>query len=197
MAFLQNTKTTTTAEAVQVCQTDISSTWSRIYIICNVFVFFLLPFFILIFLYGRIIHCLLSRDNELQQKETMQTMEQSMRTRRQVVFMLISMIVLFFICLLPLRVLSIWVMYVADKDLALLGFQGYYSILYFSRIMFFINSAGNPILYNLFSSKFRRAFKDLLCSRHANTCDGSVRSCHNETAFLTRPWRNQECMIAE
>lgn len=38
------------------------------------------------------------------------------------------------------------------------GFETYYNILYFSRIMFHINSAINPILYNLMSSKFRGGF---------------------------------------
>lgn len=43
-----------------------------------------------------------------------------------------------------------------------LGVDGYYSLLYFCRIMLYLNSAMNPILYNLMSSKFRDGFLRLL-----------------------------------
>lgn len=38
----------------------------------------------------------------------------------------------------------------------------YYSLLYFCRCMWYLNSAMNPILYNLMSSKFREGFVKLL-----------------------------------
>lgn len=54
-----------------------------------------------------------------------------------------------------------------------LGLDGYYILLYFCRVMLYLNSAINPILYNLMSSKFREGFVKLLkinklmrCSRH-------------------------------
>lgn len=54
-----------------------------------------------------------------------------------------------------------------------LGIDGYYILLYFCRVMLYLNSAINPILYNLMSSKFRDGFVKLLkinklmrCSRH-------------------------------
>ena len=37
--------------------------------------------------------------------------------------------------------------------------ETYFNLLYFSRLMFYINSAINPILYNIMSSKFRDGFK--------------------------------------
>ncbi len=37
--------------------------------------------------------------------------------------------------------------------------ETYFNVLYFSRLMFYINSAINPILYNIMSSKFRDGFK--------------------------------------
>lgn len=46
-----------------------------------------------------------------------------------------------------------------------LGIDGYYSLLYFCRIMLYLNSAMNPILYNLMSSKFRDGFLKLLQCR--------------------------------
>ena len=44
----------------------------------------------------------------------------------------------------------------------LTGIEIYYSILYFCRCMWYLNSAMNPILYNLMSSKFREGFVKLL-----------------------------------
>jgi hypothetical protein len=43
-----------------------------------------------------------------------------------------------------------------------LGIDGYYILLYFCRVMLYLNSAINPILYNLMSSKFREGFIKLL-----------------------------------
>lgn len=42
------------------------------------------------------------------------------------------------------------------------GIEIYYSVLYFCRCMWYLNSAMNPILYNLMSSKFREGFVKLL-----------------------------------
>lgn len=51
-----------------------------------------------------------------------------------------------------------------------LGIDGYYALLYFCRVMLYLNSAINPILYNLMSSKFREGFLRLL------GCKSMVRS---------------------
>ncbi|KAH7979840.1 hypothetical protein HPB49_011538 [Dermacentor silvarum] len=42
----------------------------------------------------------------------------------------------------------------------------FYSLLYLCRVMLYLNSAMNPILYNAISSKFRVAFCRLLGFRH-------------------------------
>lgn len=47
----------------------------------------------------------------------------------------------------------------------LLGMERFYVVLYTSRVMLYLNSALNPILYNLISSKFRNAFVQILCCR--------------------------------
>ncbi len=46
-----------------------------------------------------------------------------------------------------------------------LGLYGMMSLVLFGRIMLYMNSAGNPILYNMLSTKFRKAFKKALCPR--------------------------------
>ena len=44
----------------------------------------------------------------------------------------------------------------------------FYSLLYFCRILLYVNSMLNPCLYAVVSSKFREAFMIALCCRHRN-----------------------------
>lgn len=76
--------------------------------------------------------------------------------------MLGAVVLSFFLCLLPFRALTLWIIIVPPETILELGIDGYYSLLYFCRIMLFLNSAMNPILYNLMSSKFREGFLRLL-----------------------------------
>ena len=85
------------------------------------------------------------------------------KSHRQTIIMLFVMMVIFFICILPYRIFSIWVVYAEINDLNNLGIQNYYNILTISRIMFYINSMMNPILYHFLSKKFQAAFKNSLC----------------------------------
>lgn len=85
-----------------------------------------------------------------------------LKYRKQVIFMLGAVVISFFICLLPFRALTLWIIIVPPETILQLGIEGYYSLLYFCRIMLYINSALNPILYNLMSSKFREGFLKLL-----------------------------------
>ncbi|XP_017847304.1 growth hormone secretagogue receptor type 1 isoform X1 [Drosophila busckii] len=84
--------------------------------------------------------------------------------RKQVIFMLVAVVSSFFVCLLPFRAFTLWVITASAEDLERLGISGYYNLLYFSRFMLYLNSAMNPILYNLMSSKFRSGFWRLLLS---------------------------------
>jgi len=70
--------------------------------------------------------------------------------------MLGTVLLSFFICLMPFRALTLWII-VAPQE-AVFSLETYYNILYFCRVMTYINSAINPILYNLMSSKFRDGF---------------------------------------
>lgn len=56
-----------------------------------------------------------------------------------------------------------------------LGIDGYYILLYFCRVMLYLNSAINPILYNLMSSKFREGFVKLLRINKLMRCSRNLR----------------------
>ena len=166
IADLLTYNSTSTGEEVDQCNHQVKgSLWKEIFVISHVVLFFILPFIMLGFVYGKIMHSLIVKnDNFLVNGRRLG--EHAVRMRKQVVIMLIAIVVLFFVCLTPFRVITVWFVYVSNESFTALGLKSIYNIVYGTRIMYIINSAGNPILYNIFSSKFRRAFRNLICPRH-------------------------------
>ena len=150
---------------VEVCRTHIFLPWQRMYIIFTIVIFYGLPLVTLLLVYIVICHKMALQSGNPQLKNNMQS-SVSMRLRKQVILMLVIVTMLFFICLLPFKVLSIWVIYASKEEIQRLGLEGYLALLNFSRIMYYINSAVNPIVYNLVSTRFRSYFKySVTCGR--------------------------------
>lgn len=158
-----------------VCLTEAENPWSITYFIMTISAFFLLPLIILVILYSIIAKNLISKDSAMQKIRPSKP-ELSLKARKQVVYMLGAVVLSFFLCLLPFRVLTLWIILAPDEKVRNFGLESYYNVLYFSRIMLYLNSAINPILYNLMSSKFRSGFKRVYCcfcwkkSRLSNGC---------------------------
>ncbi|XP_056631629.1 growth hormone secretagogue receptor type 1 isoform X2 [Diorhabda sublineata] len=144
---------------VFVCFSLVEDLFPCIFFIGSVVVFFIFPLGILICVYALIASSLMaqplvmiaSRNNTVPAQNVI-------KYRKQVILMLGTVVLAFFICLLPFRALTLWIIIAPAGSIIELGFERYYNILYFSRIMFHINSAVNPILYNIMSSKFRGGF---------------------------------------
>lgn len=97
-------------------------------------------------------------------------------TSRQLIVMLSTVVLCYFICLLPYNFIT-FMSLVSHETLLQLGPVGYNILLAASRIMFFVNSCTNPILYNAISGKFRAAFLRLFCpTRFRDSRSLSVRS---------------------
>lgn len=147
---------------VTVCSNSLQEGWHPVYFLIVFLIFFLIPFIILIYLYV-IIAKKLTNEN-LHTSTTNQScamnsnFKRQAQIRRQVVLMLASVCVTFFICLLPFRLLTLWIIYSSAEDITNLGMETYYILLFICRILLYVNSSANPILYNLISSKFRAAF---------------------------------------
>ncbi|XP_077549619.1 kiSS-1 receptor-like [Haemaphysalis longicornis] len=62
----------------------------------------------------------------------------------------------------------------------------FYSLLYLCRVMLYLNSAINPILYNAISSKFRDAFCRLLCLRRRRLLRQSTTNTHTSSSLKSR-----------
>lgn len=147
---------------VNVCLTQASDPWTMTFFLMIISAFFLLPLLILIILYTIIAKNLISKDGAMYKIRPSKP-EHSLKARKQVVFMLGAVVLSFFLCLLPFRILTLWIILAPDEKMKTLGLERYYNILYFCRIMLYLNSAINPILYNLMSSKFRKGFKKVYC----------------------------------
>lgn len=73
--------------------------------------------------------------------------------------MLTTVVVFFFACMMPFKIFILWIITLDDEVFNVISMETYYLLLYFCRVMFYINSAINPILYNIMSSRFREGFR--------------------------------------
>lgn len=145
---------------VPACHTLANTFWSALYFLTIIFLFFIIPLIILLILYCIIAKNLISNAATLVLNKHIDNI--SLRARKQVVLMLGTVVLSFFLCLIPFRVFILWIILVPEEQVYHLEIEKYYNILYFCRIMVYLNSAINPILYNLMSSKFRTGF--IICS---------------------------------
>ncbi|XP_066137571.1 growth hormone secretagogue receptor type 1 isoform X2 [Euwallacea fornicatus] len=146
---------------VFVCFSLVVDLMPCAFFIGSVVLFFIFPLGILICVYVLIARTLMTHPAQLAnlQNKSVTIPNQSMiKYRKQVILMLGTVVTAFFVCLLPFRALTLWIIISPPGANFRIGFETYYNILYFSRIMFHINSAVNPILYNIMSSKFRGGF---------------------------------------
>lgn len=147
---------------VPVCLTQATKFWSITYFVMTISIFFLLPLFTLIILYTIIAKNLIAKDGRMVKVRPSKP-ELSFKARKQVVLMLGAVVFSFFVCLAPFRIFTLWIIIASDEHVKRKGLEFFYNFLYFSRIMLYLNSAINPILYNLMSSKFRKGFRKLWC----------------------------------
>ncbi|XP_060528389.1 thyrotropin-releasing hormone receptor isoform X2 [Cylas formicarius] len=138
------------------------------FFIGSIVIFFIFPLGILICIYALVARTLMTHPSNLipSQKSVTVPSQSVIKYRKQVMMMLAVVVVAFFICMLPFRALTLWIVVAPAESIVDISFETRYNILYFSRIMFHINSAVNPILYNIMSSKFRGGFLKLCGMRN-------------------------------
>lgn len=164
------------------CLQELTTSMAITFMVASHVFFFFVPMIVLVLLYAVIARRLLvDTSNLTHKKENPQT-----RARRQVVVMMATVVFFYFLCLLPIRVFFLWIIVVPKEDKAILGIDGFYNILYFCRVMFYINSSINPILYNMTSTKFRTAFRRVFRgrgsgSRNRYNASYSNTSCNTPT----------------
>lgn len=86
---------------------------------------------------------------------------------------------------MPFRVLTLWIILKPEEEENPFSGEVYYIILYFCRVMWYLNSAINPILYNLMSSKFRKGFQRLCIYCPFFTSTKSIKTRERTATFNT------------
>ncbi|XP_046433996.1 growth hormone secretagogue receptor type 1 isoform X2 [Neodiprion pinetum] len=168
-------------KTVAMCETQMNSSAKVAFMLVLTILFFVLPLFLLLGLYLVIVRHLVKDSSTTSScGESYQA-----RARRQVVLMLLTVVFSFFVCLAPFRLLTLFVVLSPDGALDL-GMEAYYNLLYFGRIMFYLNSAINPILYNLMSSRFRIGFLKLCGIRKPRRVESNT---FRSTVTASRPSR--------
>lgn len=171
----------------KICRTVISELWQHVYYVSIFVVFYLCTFIVLLCMYIRIIRCLVSETISILSQRDNRSMS-TLRSRKQVVRMLIGIMILFFITVFPMRIVSLWLVYAPPSSIIQLGVDGYINLLSFARVMVYINSAGNPIIYSLTSTKFKRAFSKLLRKYYKNIGNLLAPKTHYQgTAVAQKP----------
>ncbi|XP_035674328.1 neuromedin-U receptor 2-like [Branchiostoma floridae] len=148
-------------DPLYTCETESSTFWAKVYLLSSAVVFYFVP---IVLLSG----CCLVISRHLNNPDAQPSVGQRaamvnrIRSRKQVTYMLLAVAVLFFICLLPYRVTMLGLIYDVQKMLQLMGRKSVLILIMICRIMVYINSTVNPILYNINSTKFRSAFKQAI-----------------------------------
>jgi len=103
--------------------------------------------------------------NTLRFGERRMTQDNFLTSRRKVVRLLAAIVTSFALCMLPHHVRVQWQEW---RRTASYSYEQMY-IPPLTTLVFYVNSCLNPLLYALISNKFRQAFANLRCCRHADT----------------------------
>ncbi|XP_071090594.1 QRFP-like peptide receptor [Haliotis cracherodii] len=161
-------------EYVSICITPINQNWKTVYMVIIFCCFFVVPMALLVFLYTFIIYKVV-KDTMMSGDVKDSAKVQSNNSRKQLVSMLIGIIVLFFSCLLPFRIVALWQIFTPLEKVRSMGVEQYQNLMAFVRLLIYVNSAGNPIIYNIYSQKFRNSFRKALVCGSKNDLSNAMR----------------------
>ena len=131
-----------------------------IYVVVVIILFFCIPFFLLVILYSIILMNL--KEQVHPGGPSANTKQQRTIRNRKVPKMAIAIVVVFFICWIPVYT-NVVIVYFVPEIRSSCSFNLYYIFTYFMSIA---NCAVNPIICLIFSSNYRKALKRLV-----NCCD--------------------------
>lgn len=160
---------------IKVCRTPIRTTAQKAYIVASTILIYVIPCIFLFTLYCRLCRRLIP-DTQCPFDLYERYIAEKMRMRRQVVNIISTIVSLFFVCHLPYRAVSLWLIFEDSKNVERLGLEKYLAIVYSARIFLYVNHALNPIVYNFVSRKFRRTFKLMIYFRGRRNRNNSSRA---------------------
>ena len=156
---------------IQVCRIPVRKVWHKVYFIFNAILIYLAPCITLSALYLKLCRKLVPRKylDDTRIELHAHTHNEKLRLRWQVINIIVTVVCVFFICHLPYRVVSIWIMLENKQKLRNIGLETYLNIIYSARILLYLNHALNPILYNFVSTKFRMALRFLIIPKRRSS----------------------------
>lgn len=178
-----------------VCTFKMENNLKLVFKFVECLLFYFIPLILIVALYARISLILWSTNSQLHEGHSKDhtTVNETLRTRQNVVKMLIACIFVYFVCYSPIQVLFI-------GNLFGVHFKPPYVVRLVMNCMTFGCSAANPLLYSIFSRKFRAKFAQILkCSRH-NSSDSFASRRLDQTAsryvgVSEMDYQERECMI--
>ncbi|KAL6437093.1 hypothetical protein ACFW04_005000 [Cataglyphis niger] len=134
----------------------------------STFVFFVLPMCLITFLYA-LIGLKLRKSNMTVpgRSESMRNCRHPGRSSRRVLKMLFAVVIAFFICWAPFHVQRLIAIYGTNTEDHITSNGPRMEFLnllmtYISGVLYYVSTTINPILYNIMSNKFRKAFTETL-----------------------------------
>uniref|UniRef100_A0A915ENH1 G-protein coupled receptors family 1 profile domain-containing protein n=1 Tax=Ditylenchus dipsaci TaxID=166011 RepID=A0A915ENH1_9BILA len=130
-------------------------------------IFFLLPALLITIVYCHIMISLAGST----QSAMLDSAKQKMRTRKSLLKILVSVVVMFFLCWLPFHVQRLLTIYLNESDSSSFTSSNsaihsvFNLVFYISGYCYYSNSACNPILYNILSKNYRIAFCQTILSK--------------------------------
>ena len=142
------------------------------------------------YMYFRIMRALGGRNFHPEEKSEESTQSkfqsQANKVRNQVARLLIVNGLIFFMSQTLARVLSTNILLEQTLDVRFLNSEIYSRALIISRLMLFMNSVVNPIVYNLTSSIYRQAFREAFCRRNHRHIKEDGQSQNTYSMSVTR-----------
>lgn len=162
------------------------------YLIFEIVVFYICPGVMLLVIYALIIKSLRSYPlgDTFQANNNSRKITGRRESRRQLIILLLAVVIAYFICLLPFNAIVV-IAVVAPEKLTNMNEVNYTIMLSITRVLFFVNSCINPILYNAISCKFRIAFLRFFgCTRFVRRKDSECTSLMKSSMKLNATRRS-------
>lgn len=172
---------------VPVCKTPIVLAWHKAYIVLTTSLFLVLPLLVIFVLYTQVCRRLIALFKR-EQKKLQSYPREIVILKRQMIQIIVTVVLVFFICHTPYRAVALWSMFADPSTLAEMNFEAYLNLIYMTRILLYSNHAINPFVYNFVSRQFRRAFLWVCCERRRRVArlDDPWHDPTNHRSFLRR-----------
>ncbi|CAF1468892.1 unnamed protein product [Rotaria sp. Silwood1] len=200
-----------TSNLITICHLDANSSLARACITWFIVILIFIPFFILTYIYTRIIVELahhrvvrlmtitksqqqqqqqlddesftsgLVSNNEPQQSHSFLAYKRFEQKRLNTVIICLVTIA-FFACQFPVRIIQLIDMYLRVRNEDTMPHLVWIWLWKLSKLLFFLNFTANPIIYNILSTKFRRSCRRLLLQIH---CSSNFRTNSSRKTSVT------------